>query len=76
MDTSIVAAVDTLGRRVARRRHLTVAEKIKIVEESKAPGCSVAQVARRYEMNANQLFAWRRQYEQGILGQRRDGVRG
>ncbi len=71
MDTSTaIAAVDTLGRRVAPRRFRTVEEKIEIVTESRVPGASVADVARRYGVNANQVFAWRRQQDQGVLGRR------
>lgn len=77
MDTSTaIAATDTLGRRVAPRRHRTVAEKIQIVNESRVAGTSVAEVARRHAVNANQVFAWRRQHDQGVLGRRtRRGAR-
>jgi transposase len=47
-----------------------VEEKIEIVTESRVPGASVADVARRYGVNANQVFAWRRQQDQGVLGRR------
>jgi transposase len=74
VDTStVIAAVDTLGRRVAPRRYRTVEEKIQIVTESRMPGASVAEVARRHGVNANQVFAWRLQQEQGVLGRRRRG---
>ncbi len=42
--------------------------KRQIVEESLAPGASVARVARAHGVNANQLFQWRRQYVSGALG--------
>jgi transposase len=45
-----------------------VAEKRRIVEETLEPGASVAKVARAHGVNANQVFAWRRQYRQGLLG--------
>ena len=48
----------TVGR---RRRSWTRDEKRQIVEESLEPGVSIAEVARRHDLNANQLFAWRRQ---------------
>jgi transposase len=71
MDTStVIPATDTLGRRIAPRRHRTVDEKTRIVAETRAPGASVAEVARRYAVNANQIFEWRRQCDQGTLGQR------
>src|ERR1700736_3555940 len=73
VDTSTaISAVDTLGRRVAPRRYRTVEEKIQIVTESRMPGASVAEVARCDGVNANQVFTWRLQQEQGVLGRRGD----
>ena len=46
-----------------------MAEKRRIVEETLEPGASVARVARAHGVNANQVFAWRRQYRQGLLGE-------
>ena len=43
-----------------RRRSWTGDEKRRIVEERLAAGASIAEVARRHDLNANQLFAWRR----------------
>ena len=71
--TTAMAAVDTLGRRVAPRHFRTVEEKIQIVTESRMPGASVAEVARRHGVNANQVFTWRLQQEQGVLGRRKRG---
>jgi len=71
--TTAIAAVDTLGRRVAPRHFRTVEEKIQIVTESRMPGASVAEVARRHGVNANQVFTWRLQQEQGVLGRRKRG---
>jgi len=31
-------------------------------------GSSVARVAQRYGVNANQVFQWRRMYQGGLLG--------
>src|SRR5271169_6945253 len=47
------------GRR--RRRHWSATEKRRIVAEADAPGASVSVVARRYDLNANMLFTWRRE---------------
>ena len=47
-----------------KRRSWTRDEKRRIVEESLEPGASIAKVARRYNLNANQLCTWRRQ--QGV----------
>ena len=81
MDTHSVTAqvpvaVDTLGRRIVPRRHRTVEEKIRIVEEALRPGASNAEVARRHGLNANLLFNWRRQYERGLLPTRTRRVGG
>jgi transposase len=43
-----------------RRRSWTRDEKRRIVEESLQDGASIAEVARRHELNANLLFTWRR----------------
>jgi transposase len=43
-----------------RRRSWTRDEKRRIVEESLQDRGSVAEVARRHELNANLLFTWRR----------------
>ena len=56
--------VDAGGR---RRRSWSVGEKQRMVEESLEPGASVSVVARRYDINANLLFSWRRLYQSGLL---------
>ena len=81
MDTHTVVAetsagVDTLGRRIVPRRHRTVEEKLRIVQEALQPGVSNAEVARRHGLNANLLFNWCRQYERGLLATRTRRVRG
>jgi transposase len=43
-----------------KRRSWTPDEKRRIVEESLGDGTSIAEVARRHELNANLLFTWRR----------------
>ena len=44
-----------------KRRAWTQDEKRRIVDESFADGASIAEVARRHDLNANQVFTWRRQ---------------
>src|SRR4051794_19648547 len=48
-----------------RPRHRSWPESLKreIVAASLMPGASVSRVARRYDVNANQVFAWRRRYQ-------------
>jgi transposase len=50
-----------------------VEEKCRIVEQTLKPGASVARVALAHGVNANQVFSWRRQYRQGLLGKRNAG---
>jgi transposase len=55
--------------KVARKyRRRTVDEKRQIVEEALSSGRSVAEIARSHELNANQLFDWRKLYLDGRLG--------
>jgi transposase len=44
------------------RRSWSVDFKRRVVAEASAPGVSVSAVARRYDLNANQVFNWRRRY--------------
>src|SRR5258708_22397824 len=58
------ALVDTFeAGKGATRRRWPEALKRRIVGESLVPGASASVVARRYDVNANQLFRWRREYE-------------
>jgi transposase len=57
MDTSVP------GRR--RNRSWPEALKREIVEAALAPGASVSVVARHYDVNANQVFGWRKRYREG-----------
>jgi len=49
----------------ARRRRWTVAEKLRIVEESLQPGLSVSYVARQHGVAPNLLFRWRKLMREG-----------
>jgi transposase len=51
-----------------KKRRRSVEERRKIVEETLQPGASVSRVARRHEVNANQVFYWRKLYREGRLG--------
>src|SRR6266699_518562 len=50
-----------------RRRRWSVAEKVRMVEESLAPGSRVTEVARRHDIHPNLLHLWRRQARTGVL---------
>jgi len=69
VDTSTdqTVSTDSLGRRSGPRRQYTLEEKRQIVQETHARGASVSVVARRHDLNPNQIFAWRRLYRQGLL---------
>jgi transposase len=72
MGTSNAAVIEAVSARKAlattKRQYRSPELKVKIVEETLARGASVARVARAHGVNANQVFAWRRQYRQGRLG--------
>ena len=58
---SICGEVDT-KEAGAKRRRWPEALKRQLVAETLEPGASVSIVARRHDVNANQLFGWRRQF--------------
>ena len=57
-----------VGTPKVRKRRRTIKERRDIVEETLVPGASVARVARRHDVNANQVFYWRKLYREGQLG--------
>ncbi|HAT33421.1 MAG TPA: hypothetical protein DCW29_22010 [Janthinobacterium sp.] len=60
MDTKI-QPVTSSPKRSPYRRH-TPEFKRAVVARSLAVGASVSRVAREFDVNANQVFAWRKQY--------------
>jgi transposase len=56
--------VDTIAPGRRRNRLWPEALKREIVAASYEPGSSVSVVARRYDVNTNQLFAWRKLYRE------------
>ena len=78
MDTSQQVAVtsrDNEASVASPRQRRSIAEKRRIVEETLAPGASVARVARAHGVNANQVFGWRRLYLAGRLGEPKPGIK-
>jgi transposase len=65
--------VDTLtqgsqaGRAKAKKRRRTIKERRDIVEDTLVPGASVARVARKHDVDANQVFYWRKLFREGRL---------
>jgi transposase len=64
--SSNVEPIEVLTQPEQRRRR-SVDEKLAIVRETFEPGASVSGVARRHQVNANQVFAWRKLYQDGSL---------
>ena len=48
-----------------QRRRRSAEEKLAIVRETFEPGATVSGVARRHQVNANQVFAWRKLFQDG-----------
>ena len=65
MDTLTETGAAGLKGKIRRR---SVKERREIVEETLVAGASVARVARRHDVNANQVFYWRKLYREGRLG--------
>ena len=57
----------------SRRRRRSAEERRLIVEETLERGTSVARVAQKHGLNANQVFQWRRLYRDGHLGAQGQG---
>jgi transposase len=66
VDTSGQMAVEVASQ--VKRQKRSVEEKRRIVEETLEAGASVARVARRHAVNANQVFYWCKKYREGRLG--------
>ncbi len=62
MGTSDAAVIEAVPSRkalpAAKRQHRSPELKVQIVQETMAPGASVARVARAHGVNANQVFDW------------------
>ena len=52
---------------IQRRRRWSPEEKRAILEEGEQPGNSLSAVARKYGVNPNQLFHWRKLMREGAL---------
>lgn len=66
MDTNFQPIISKNPRGHYRQHPLEF--KRALVALSLEPGASVARIAREHGVNANQVFSWRRLYEQGRLG--------
>jgi len=66
MDTNFQPVTSPSARGHYRQHPLEF--KRALVALSLEPGASVARIARAHGVNANQVFSWRRLYQQGRLG--------
>jgi len=64
VSTKLFMGITATGR--PRNRSWPEALKREIVAASFAPGSSVSMVARHYDVNANQVFNWRRRYRDDL----------
>ena len=65
-DTEEKSGAESGGPVRRRRRRWSEAQKRQIVAETHEPGVSVPMVAQRYNLNANQVFAWRRLFREPV----------
>lgn len=67
MDTNTNLPFSSCPPRAAYRRH-PLEFKRQVVLQTLQPGASVARVARLHQLNANQVFGWRKAFREGLLG--------
>ncbi|WP_165557417.1 transposase [Pseudomonas sp. BGI-2] len=62
--------MDTIApaRRTGRRPNFPLDFKRQVVEATLQPGASVSLIAREHDVNANLVFRWRHQYQEGAFG--------
>jgi len=70
--SSVTEGDEAAVRRV--RRSWTLEQKRRVVAECGAEGASIAGVARRHGLNANQLYAWRRRLDGEGAGVRHGAI--
>jgi len=73
MDTSAKSGSSDSSVERTSRRMRTLEEKLTIIEEASRPNTSVALVARKHGINANQVFGWMRLHRSGLLESQRHG---
>lgn len=73
MDTSAKSGSGDSSVERTSRRMRTLEEKLAIIEEASQPNTSVALVARKHGINANQVFGWMRLHRRGLLESQRHG---
>jgi transposase len=62
------------ARRAGRRPNFPLDFKRRVVEATFQPGASVSLIAREHDVNANLVFRWRQQYQEGLFGPASQGA--
>ncbi|NIO38817.1 MAG: transposase [Burkholderiales bacterium] len=68
MDAKDMGEEERPRTKPTKRRRFSLALKREMVEATLDGKTSVSVVARQYDVNANQLFRWRSEYRNGLLG--------
>ena len=66
VDTTL--ATSLYPRRPGRRPNFPAEFNRQVVEATLQPGASVSIIAREHDVNANLVFRWRQQYQDGVFG--------
>lgn len=67
MPTTRITDLTPAVEPAVKRKYRSKEERRRIVEETLERGASVAVIARSHGVNANQVFHWRKLYQQGRL---------
>jgi transposase len=67
MPTTRITDLTPAVEPAVKRKYRSKEERRRIVEETLEPGASVAVIARSHGVNANQVFHWRKLYQEGRL---------
>jgi transposase len=62
MHQSLSVAVDEAVKRRRPYKKISLEQKLAVVRTTFEPGMSVSRVARRFDVNANLVFRWRKMY--------------
>jgi transposase len=63
-----------LDKPKSKRRRYSQEFRLSVLKECEAPGSSIAEVARKHQLNANLVHKWRRDYQPSQTSQQDDFV--
>ena len=64
-----------MARNGKARRRLSAEEKLRILEEARAPNTTVAEMLRRHQLDAASFYRWEREAKAGMLAALGEKVR-